>query len=139
VLDADKNLTAVEPSGRIRSRTSLDVELPTPASIAVGRDGAVRVATMANTIVCVGPTGTERWRAAIRGGVVSALSIDDADALLAIEAGQEHALIAVDARGRLMWRVALDSRARAAPVLGPDGTIYVATGAGALMALSGRR
>ena len=65
--------------------------------------------------------------------VSSALVVDaDGTTIIATEQGQ---LYAYDAAGAERWHVALGGRTQAPPVLGRDGTIYIARVDGTLLAL----
>lgn len=119
-------LLAIDPSGRVRSRTELGSTHYDSAAPAIGHDGAVRVPTMTAGIVCVGPTGTQRWAAAPSLGFQAPVSIDDDDTILVVER-QHGSMLAIAADGTELWRVVLGAFSLEAPVLGADGTIYIAT------------
>jgi outer membrane protein assembly factor BamB len=121
---------AVDPSGRVRARTDVGSRMTEGAAPALGHDGALRVPTQTGGLVCLGPGGTERWRFANEAGYGKALSIDDDDTTLAVDMQGRMSAIAADGTER--WRVSLGvgaerTRSLHAPILGPDGTIYVLT------------
>ena len=70
--------------------------------MAVGRDGAVRVPTRGDAMVCVGPGGTVRWRLEGHGGFLGGVTLDDEDVALAVT--ERGALLAVAADGTLRQR-----------------------------------
>jgi len=131
-LAQDASLHQLSPRGGRLSRTELEISVSSDTGIAVGVDGAVRVPGRDGGVVCVGPTGTERWRVTGEGGFPGALTLDAADMTLAVN--DQGRLIAIDAEGEIAWRVALGGRTNAAPVVGPDGTIYVVTTRGEVQA-----
>ncbi|HEY8430125.1 MAG TPA: PQQ-binding-like beta-propeller repeat protein [Sandaracinaceae bacterium] len=125
-------LLAIDASGRVRSRTELGGRYYDGAAIAVGRDGAVRVPTLDRGVVCVGPGGTERWRHTAGQGYNAPATVDREDTTLVVDRVGQMFAIARDGTER--WRVHIEPYTLQAPVLGADGTIYVATEAGTLQA-----
>ena len=132
VTTVDGVLLAIDPAGRVRTRTSLGSRQYDSASLAVGHDGAVRIPTLSGGLICVGPGGTQRWVVADRAGFNAAASIDDGDTTLVIDRGGR--LLAIEVDGRERWRLVLGTYSFQAPVLGADGTIYVSTERGAVQA-----
>jgi outer membrane protein assembly factor BamB len=65
-------------------------------------------------------------------GVTSELAVDAEGASVVVDA--RGALVAFEPDGRVRWELATNNRADAAPVLGADGTIYVASFGGTLAA-----
>lgn len=123
---------AIESSGRVRSRTELGSRHYEGAAPAVGRDGALRVPTLTRGLVCIGPAGSERWTVSSSAGHQAPVNLDDEDtALLVDRAGR---MFAIGADGALRWQVTLETYSYEAPVLGPDGTLYVTTERGVLQA-----
>ena len=116
----------------VRSRTELGGRVTVATGIAVGRDGAVRVPLRDGALVCVGPSGTERWRVEGQRGFLGSLAVDRNDVTLVVSVGAE--LLAVDPDGNLLWSVETRQRTEDPPVLGPDGTIYLATNRGMVQA-----
>jgi len=125
-------LHAIEPGGRIRSRTELGSRHYDGAAPAIGPDGAVRVPTMSEGVVCVGAGGTERWRFPSPAGFNAPISVDAAGTTLAVDRGGR--LFAIDETGVERWRVVIGTHTYQAPVLAADGTLYVVTEQGALHA-----
>jgi outer membrane protein assembly factor BamB len=125
-------LHAIEPNGRIRSRTELGSRHYDGAAPAIGHDGGVRVPTMSEGVVCVGPGGTERWRLPNEAGYNAPASIDEENTTLVVDRGGR--LVAIAADGTERWRVVLGTYSFQAPVLAADGTLYVTTERGALQA-----
>jgi outer membrane protein assembly factor BamB len=125
-------LHAFDASGRSRARVELGSRHYDGASLAIGSDGAVRVPTMSQGLVCVGPGGSERWRLENPSWFNAPASIDADDTTLVVDRGGR--LIAVAADGTERWRVVLGTYSFSAPVLGRDGTIYVTTERGELQA-----
>jgi outer membrane protein assembly factor BamB len=121
-------------TGTLRTQTDLGVPLVPTNTLAIGRDGAVRVPTRGDVLVCIGAGGTVRWRVANEGSFIGGVTIDAADRTLALtDAGT---LLSVDADGRVLWRVPTQARSDAAPVLGRDGTVYIVTHRGTIQAWS---
>ncbi len=125
-------LLAIDPSGRVRTRTELGSRHYDEAAPAVGRDGAVRVPTLSAGLVCVGAGGTQRWAVANPAGFNAPAAIDDTDTTLVIDRGGR--LLAIDAEGTERWRIVLGTYSFQAPVLAADGTLYVSTERGAVQA-----
>jgi len=132
VPTVDGVLLAIEPTGRVRSRTELGSRHYDGAAPGVGQDGAVRVPTLTEGLVCVGPGGTERWRLPNAAGYNAPVSLDEEDTALVIDRGGR--LLAIAADGSQRWQVTIGTYSFQAPVLGGDGTIYVTTEQGALQA-----
>ncbi len=116
---------AIDPSGRVRSRTDLGSRHHDGAALAIGRDGGVRVPTLQEGLVCVGPGGSERWRAPNPAGYRAAVTLDEEDTALLIDGSGTMRAIAADGAER--WQVRLPSYSYEAPVLGRDGVLYVTT------------
>lgn len=132
VLTQDGGLHQLSPHFAVRTRTDIAGRVTVNTTLAVGTDGGVRVPTRDGALVCVGPNGTVRWRLEGEGGFLGGVSLDMDDvALLVSDRGH---LVAVAPDGRVRWRVDVGTRADAAPVVGPDGTVYVATTRGTLQA-----
>ncbi len=132
VLTSDGALYAVDETGRVRSRTSLGTSVGSANGIAIGPDGAVRVTALDAGLLCVGPGGQKRWQLRNAGAFAGGVSVDAQGTTLALNA--EGWLYAVGADGQVRWRVETGSRAIEPPVLGQDGTVYVATLRGTLQA-----
>ncbi len=135
VPTADGVLFAVDAGGRIRARAELGSRHYDDAAIAVGRDGAVRVPTLGAGLVCVGPGGTPRWAAATDTAFMAPAVIDEDDTTLVVDRGAR--LYAFDASGAERWRLLLGDYTYESPVLGADGTLYVATERGVIQAWRG--
>lgn len=125
-------LLAVEPGGRVRSRTELGSRHYDDAAPAIGHDGAVRVPTLSAGLVCVGAGGTARWTMANTAGFNAPAAIDDDNTTLVIDRGGR--LLAIEADGTERWRLVLGTYSFQAPVLAADGTLYVSTERGAVQA-----
>lgn len=123
---------AIDPAGRVRSRTDVGSRHDDGAAPAIGRDGAIRLPTRSEGVVCIGPGGTVRWRAPNEAGYSAPASIDEEDTTMAID--RLGRLIAIAADGTERWRVTIGTYAYQPPVLGPDGTIYVTTDRGTIQA-----
>ncbi len=132
VVAQDGSAHQLQPRGGRRSRTELDIAVGSDTGIAIGSDGAVRIPGRDDGIVCLGPTGTERWRVTGEGGFPGQLTVDAAGVTLGVS--DTGRLVAVDPGGNVLWRADLESRGQAAPVLGADGTVYVATARGSIEA-----
>lgn len=125
-------LVAVEPSGRVRSRTELGSRHYDGAAIAVGRDGAVRVPTLTEGLVCVGPGGTERWRLANVAGYNAPVTLDEEDTALVVDRGGR--LQAITRDGSQRWQVTIGTYSFQAPALGLNGALYITTEQGEIQA-----
>jgi len=132
VLTRDSALHQLSPRGALRSRTDIGFPVSAATGMAVGRDAAVRVPTRGDALVCIGPGGVERWRLTGEGGFLGGVTLDANDVALAVS--ERGVLIAVDPDGSPLWRVETGTRTDMAPVLGPDGTVYVVDIRGTLQA-----
>jgi outer membrane protein assembly factor BamB len=99
---------------------------------ALGWDGALRAGLRHGEIVCLEPSGTERWRRGI-DSPPGAMSIDADDTLLVVST--RGTLYAIDRHGELRWRKGIDARTAGRPVLARDGTVYVVSRSGEIQAL----
>jgi outer membrane protein assembly factor BamB len=129
---SDGAVLAIDPNGRVRSRTELATPHYEGAALAVGRDGAVRLPTIREGLVCIGPGGSERWRVASSAGYRTSVHLDDEDTAVAVDSGGIMTAVAADGTER--WRVTLPTYVSETPVLGLDGTLYVLTDNGGLQA-----
>ncbi|MGE0788769.1 MAG: PQQ-binding-like beta-propeller repeat protein [Sandaracinaceae bacterium] len=125
-------LHAIDPRGRVTSRTELGSRHYDAACPVIGRDGGVRIPTLAAGLVCVGPSGTVRWSAANANGYQAAASIDVHDVTLLVDRGGEVRAIGPDGTER--WSIGLETFTYEAPVVAPDGTLYVTTERGGVRA-----
>ncbi|MAC27797.1 MAG: hypothetical protein CMN31_22305 [Sandaracinus sp.] len=113
-------------------RSELDVRPAPTSALALAPDGSLRFGTLDAGLLCVEPDGSERWRLDDHGPMAGELSVDAGGTTLVVSGRRE--LLAVAADGRVRWSVSVGRRTFAAPVLGADGTIYVATFGGFLQA-----
>lgn len=132
ILTLDGGLHQLSPRFAVRTRTDVAGQVAVTTTLAVGRDGAVRVPTRDGALVCVGPNGTERWRLTGEGGFLGGVTIDMNDVSLLVN--EQGVLLAVDPDGTVLWRARIDTRVDAPPVAGPTGAVYVATVRGTLQA-----
>ncbi|MGF1466280.1 MAG: PQQ-binding-like beta-propeller repeat protein [Sandaracinaceae bacterium] len=123
---------ALDGRGNVRFRVDLGTRLNGGASAALGPDGALRVPTLAEGVVCIGPGGTERWRHAGASGFTSALSVDEDSTVLGVD--HENHLVALEASGAERWRVGLGGFSVEAPIVTEDGLIVVALESGQIQA-----
>lgn len=118
----------VAPSGELREVARLG-HGGFAGAPALGWDGALRAGLQHGEIVCIEPSGRERWRRGIDswpGPLV--MDADDTALVLSVRG----TLYAIDRRGELLWRKGLGTFGKA--VLGHDGTIYVALRSGVVEA-----
>lgn len=131
VLAGDGTLSAFDRDGRLRARASVG-PVAAASPLVVGADGAARFGTRDGALVCVGPTGTERWRFDQGGPFLDGMAVDPAGVTLAV--GRRGALVAVGPDGKMRWSVATRPRTGSDPVVAGDGTVYVGTSAGTVQA-----
>jgi outer membrane protein assembly factor BamB len=124
-------LVAVEADGRVAERADVATALSASNRLAVGSDGALRVTANSAGVVCVGPNGGERWRYEGDASFPGPLTLDANDTTLTTDG--TGSLTAIGADGTLLWRVRAGSMSQP-PVVGADGTVYVATGRGTIQA-----
>ncbi|MFW6052011.1 MAG: PQQ-binding-like beta-propeller repeat protein [Myxococcota bacterium] len=131
LLDSEGTLVALDRHARLRARAAVG---PVAASspLVVGSDGAVRVGTRDGDLVCVGPSGAERWRLGSEGVFLGGLSVDPGGVTLGTTTQGE--LVAVGADGTVRWKAATRPRAVGGPVVDARGTVYVGTGGGTVQA-----
>lgn len=134
VATTDGVVAAIAPSGRVLTRVSLNIEPTFVSNLAVADDGSVRVPTVDAGLVCLGPNGTERWRVEALAPITGGITIDAEGTTLLLRRAPDR-LSAVGADGQIRWNVEVgNSGGDAAPVMGADSTIYVATFGGELQA-----
>lgn len=132
VLSERGTLFAIASSGRVASTTELGIRPSVASSLAIGPDGSVRFGSIDSGLICVGSSGTERWRLESEGHITGGVVVDADGTTLALTQGGR--LLAVDSRGHVSWRVEANARSDSPPVIGADGTIYVSTYGGELQA-----
>lgn len=129
-LITDGTLLRLGPRG-VRTRTRTDIA-PSPASgLALGGDGSVHFGSRDQGLVHVLQQGRVVRNDPARG-VVGELTVDADGASLAVDV--HGRLTAFEPDGSVRWEVAGVARTDASPVIGADGTIYVASYGGALSA-----
>ncbi|MEO0325229.1 MAG: PQQ-binding-like beta-propeller repeat protein [Myxococcota bacterium] len=124
-------LVAVSPEGQPLVQRPLDMEPSAASNLAVAADGSLRVASASGALLGIGPGGSVRWRyeeGAPSGGV----TVDPEGVTLTRDAGGQ--VLCISAEGQLRWRLPIEGGGDAAPVLGEDGTLFVAEASGALSA-----
>lgn len=133
----DGALVAIDSGGRVRARAELGSRLYGGFGAAIGRDGAVRVPTLTEGLVCVGPSGALRWTLPNAAGYNAPVTLDEEDTALVVDRGGRMHAVAAD--GALRWQVSIGTYSLQAPVIGPDGVLYIATEQGELQAWGSRR
>lgn len=134
VATTDGVVAAVAPTGRVLTRVALEIEPTFVSNLAIADDGSVRVPTVDAGLLCIGPNGTERWRVEALAPVTGGITVDAEGTTLLVRRGPDR-LSAVGDDGQIRWNVEVGNNGGdAAPVLGADGTIYVATFGGELQA-----
>lgn len=109
--------------------------------------GGCSIVTARGQVVALDATGAMRWRAAPDSPVVSPLLVSDSGGERVGKRGSEKGMVygtthegdllaLAAAGGAERWRYATGSRLQAPPVRGPDGTLYLGTGDGRLLAIS---
>lgn len=132
-VGVDGTLSRLGPSGvRFSARTGITPSLT--SGIALGGDGRVRFGSRERGLAIVDASGTviDPPESELARGVTSELAVDAEGASVVVDA--RGALVAFEPDGRVRWELATNNRADAAPVLGADGTIYVASFGGTLAA-----
>ena len=129
-LDERGTLNGIGPDGRTRSSSELGQGGARMHS-ALGWDGAVRVGLPYGEIACVGARGEERWRRFVNS-VPGAMLIDADDTTLVTSV--RGTLYAIDRKGELRWRQAIDARGLGRPVLGQNGTLFLVARGGVVQA-----
>lgn len=132
-VGVDGTVSRVGPSGvRFSARTGIMPALT--SAIALGGDGRIRFGSRERGLAIVDVSGgsveqpsTDPVRA-----VTSELCVDSVGASVVVDG--RGALVAFEPDGRVRWEVATNGRADAAPVMGADGTIYVASFGGSVAA-----
>lgn len=113
-------LVRLDADGRVVMQVRLSRGLrPT---LAVGRDGAARVATSDGQLLCIASDGTERWRRGTEGAP-GPITLDADDG--AVFVTSRGMLYAIDARGEALFHVAVQAPEAQAVTLGEDRTLYV--------------
>jgi outer membrane protein assembly factor BamB len=139
VLTLGGRVQIFNPDGAKRAQIILPSGGPFSSAPALGPNGTVFVAGVAQTLYALGPDGAIRWRYAPAGRVTfvggAVLSLDGATVYVADKTRKLYALDA--ATGALRWASTPGSIGvpLAAPGVGPDGTIYLATDKGLVYAL----
>jgi len=131
VTTYEGTLVAIDSGGRVRSRTELGSRAA--LGLAIGHDGSVRVPTLTAGLLCVGPAGGVRWTVPSSIRINAPVVIDEDDTTLMVVRDR---VIAVEADGTERWRfvVGNGNHLGQSPVLGADGTIYVALRGGGIQA-----
>ena len=132
-VGVDGTVSRVGPSGvRFSARTGIVPALT--SAIALGGDGRIRFGSRERGLAIVDVSGgsVEQPSADPVRAVTSELCVDSDGASVVVDG--RGALVAFEPDGRVRWEVATNGRADAAPVMGADGTIYVASFGGSVAA-----
>ena len=130
VVDGAGLLRAFDPAGV--ERWSRSIGTPGAPGPAIGADGTLAVGG-GGAVWAFTPDGTLRWQRALGTGASAApISLDAGGA--AYVGGDDGYLYALGPNGDVRWRESLDGVAADAPEIGADGTLYVATRTGYLIA-----
>lgn len=115
-------IAALKPDGSIGWEYETS-DHPISATPAIGEDGTIYVGASLQLLHAVAPDGTRRWTYDAGWWIqCSAALAKDGTVLVPTEDGRLHA---VHPDGTLAWTATLDERRPWAPVIGPDGAIYV--------------
>jgi len=121
-------LWRVPPDGEARTVARLEARAQRPPP-AIGRDGDLWVGGA--DLQRIAPSGRLRWRRTL-DAIAGPITLDDDDTAIVVTG--RGTLVAFDRDGRERWRTSLGEHASPRPVLGPDGTLYVAMPSGRLSA-----
>lgn len=125
---ADRRLVALDPLGHLL----WELELPGPVgTAAIGPDGTVYVG--AAGLHAVEPSGALRWSRPVAAVTAEPVLAPGERVLVGAASGR---LYAFTLEGRRVWDLPLRAPLRRAPAVGEDGTAYVGTAGGALLAVS---
>jgi len=125
------NLVAVNPAnGSVKWNLPVSVA---QAPLAVATDGSV-VVTTSGKIWQVSSTGTLNWTASFHGGPFYVVAPSIASDGTIYVPSSDGVIRAYSSTGSLKWSVTVGGEYRSAPVVGPDGTVYILA-AGSLIAI----
>jgi len=111
-------------------------------SPAIGADGGVYFGSLDGNLYALDPEGVEKWRAPL--GQVSGVPALSAEGVIYVGVASpvEEMFYALNRDGSVAWSYHLESHiVESSPVVGPDGTVYLAatnpqTGGGSVVALN---
>ena len=126
VVLADGRYVRISRSGELHSERALPLRPSGASNLAQANDGSLRFAAADGTLVALAPDGDPVFSTG--GRFLHGVTVDAAGVTLTVDAAGE--LVAVDPRGAELWRVPVQGRAVLAPVVDPEGRIYVGTVAG---------
>ena len=130
VVRADGTLLGLSAGGRVRAQARLGA-ISMKSVPAVGKDGALRLGTGDDSLVCIGRDGSLRWQLGVDGrlGPVT-LDADD----LALAVSSRGVLYGVEPNGTRRFRVRVNAQGAPRPVPGDSGVIYIVSDNGTLSA-----
>uniref|UniRef100_A0A7C4CB38 PKD domain-containing protein n=1 Tax=candidate division WOR-3 bacterium TaxID=2052148 RepID=A0A7C4CB38_UNCW3 len=108
---------------------------PVVASPALDSSGNIYIGDESGTFYSISPAGTLRWSFSTRGPVYASAAVAGNRVLVA---SLDSSLYCLDTLGRQLWSLNLDDEVYSGPALGPDGTAYIATDSGYLIAVDVR-
>ncbi|MCE5323002.1 PQQ-binding-like beta-propeller repeat protein [bacterium] len=103
-------------------------------SMLIGEDGTLYVGSDNNRIYAVDSSGAIKWSYYTGGDITRALTMS-ADGSVIYAPSQDGRIYAVSSNGIFIWKSAVINPSNNCAV-GPDGTIYVGTASGSLVALN---
>ncbi|MEO0079438.1 MAG: PQQ-binding-like beta-propeller repeat protein [candidate division WOR-3 bacterium] len=108
-------------------------EEPIVASPTLDQNGNIYFGDESGTFYSVNPDGNLRWSFMTRGPVYGTVAITGA---LVYFVSLDSSLYCLDTTGRLQWSLDLGDELYVGPAIGKDGTVYVGTDKGQLVAVS---
>ncbi|HXI53242.1 MAG TPA: PQQ-binding-like beta-propeller repeat protein [Candidatus Saccharimonadales bacterium] len=126
----DRGLYAFRPNGRMKWKFTASSEFAEVYTPIVGGDGTVYFGSYNDGFYAVNPDGTRRWYYQMPGYNISA-AIDGDGTVYVVGSIFPNKLFAFTPDGTKKWETQIGpdlSQGSSAPVIGPDGTLYVACG-----------
>lgn len=126
-------LYALNYDGTLRWSTVVGPVIGSPA---VGPDHTIYVCRFSDSLIAINPDGSIKWSLPVNTAAFSALAVAaDGTVCLPTSEGNSEFLLALAPDGTARWRCPI-GWSTVAPVIGPDGTIYVGSHAGAFYAIT---
>jgi outer membrane protein assembly factor BamB len=134
VCATGSRLVALAPDGTYKWEFKPKVYSINKATPVISADRTIYFSSGDGTLYALNPDGTQKW-ATDTGALIGATPMLTADETIYVVNGS--GLVAVSPEGKILERVAIAGSLESSPTLGPDGTVYVASRGGKIVAFAG--
>jgi outer membrane protein assembly factor BamB len=134
VCATGSRLVAITPEGAFKWEFKTKVYATSKATPVVSEDRTIYFSAGDGTVYALNPDGTQKW-ATETGAEIVATPLLATDETIYVLNGS--GLVTLSPQGKIVERIPLAGGFQSSPTLAPDGTLYVASHAGKIVAFAG--